>query len=277
MSKEKPVYALITGASEGIGRAISIELARRGKNILLVALPDEKLRDHFDYLSGTYGVDVQYYGIDLSSADADLEVYEWVSGQRYRVNILVNNAGYGFLGAFNSYSRDYYQKLLQINVQTVVGLTRLMMDELLQHKKSYILNVGSIASFYPMPYKIVYAASKYFIYSFTRALREELKKTPVRVSLLCPGPVKTNNDVITRINAAGWLGRLSSLTPEYVAKVSIRRLFRNKSLTTPGLLAKVYYYFEKISPTFIKQLILAQGFRPVENKKEKIQGRRAGN
>jgi short-subunit dehydrogenase len=261
MKSSNSSYALITGASEGIGKAISIELARKGYHQLLVALPDGKLQQHAQHLREEYSIKADTLGIDLTETDADNRIAEWIESNNYKVQLLVNNAGYGYLGSFDNFDRDFYRKLLQININTVVGLTRLLLENLKSHKRSYILNVGSIASFYPMPYKIVYAASKYFIFSFSRALREELKRGPVSVSLLCPGPVRTNPGVMERINAAGKLGRISSISAEQAAHRAVKRLLNGRWLATPGFSAKLYYFMEKITPGFIKQAVLARGFR----------------
>lgn len=253
-------YALITGGSEGIGLAIAGELALRDYGILLVALPDEKIVASGEKLSKEYGVPVFVKGIDLSGDGADLEIFQWVSEEGYKVGILVNNAGFGQLGPFSVYSRDFYHKMIHVNLVNLVGLTRLMLDILKKNERSYILNVGSIASFFPMPYKAVYASTKYFVYSFSRALREELRHEGVSVSLLCPGAVMTNPSVQARISNAGYVAKISSLSPGKVGKIAVRQMLSGRWLIKPGFSAKIAYHTKRLVPCHLMQRMLARKF-----------------
>jgi uncharacterized protein len=254
-------YALVTGGSEGIGRSIAEALALRGYGLLIVALPDEHLELCRLKLEGCSSFPVHRLGIDLSRDGADLEVYRWVESLGITVSVLVNNAGFGHLGGFSHFSRDFYHRLLQVNLLNVVGITRLLMPHLSSSANGYILNIGSIASFFPMPYKTVYASSKYFIYSFSRGLREEMRGGNIHVSILCPGPVSTNPEVMHRIACAGFFGRLTSLSPEYVGTLAVKRLLKGRWLILPGLPAKLFYLIEKFVPSGIKVRFLARQFR----------------
>jgi uncharacterized protein len=256
----KKPFALITGGSEGIGKSIADALARHGYNLLLVALADKKLETTAADLAERHGCTVCHLGIDLSLQDADKQVHEWVESMDVQVSVLVNNAGYGSLGRFTSFDRDFYYHMMMINVVNLVGLTRLMLDNLKRAPESHILNVGSLASFFPMPYKTVYASTKYFIYSFSRALREELRHSGVKVSLMCPGPVSTNDKVKKRIRMAGYFGRLTALNPDEVGVIGVRGMLGGKWMILPGLPAKAGYYFEKVLPLRLKQRLIARQF-----------------
>ncbi|MFO7723489.1 MAG: SDR family NAD(P)-dependent oxidoreductase [Bacteroidales bacterium] len=258
--RTNPPYALITGGSEGIGQSIADALAGQGYNLLLVALPDDKLEASAKALADLHGCVVHHLGVDLTLQNADRQVFEWVKSLGCNVSVLVNNAGYGSLGKFSTFDRDFYHNMMMINVVNVVGLTRLMLDDLQRMPESHILNVGSIASFFPMPYKTVYASTKYFIYSFSRALREELRSSTVKVSLMCPGPVNTNEKVKERIRMAGYIGRATALNPGYVGRLVTRQMLRGKWLILPGFPAKAGYYFEKILPLRLKQRLIARQF-----------------
>ncbi len=261
MNQTDVQYAMVTGGSEGIGKAIATELASRGYGLLIVALPDKNLGTVAVALSRQYQVPVHTLGVDLTRDDVDLEIYQWVTRNHYKLTILVNNAGFGSLGPFMGYDRDFYQRMMHINMVNVVNLSRLMMDILLSADKAHILYVGSIASFYPIPYKVVYASTKYFLYSFSRALREEFRGSHVKVCLLCPGPVYTNSEIKKRITATGILGRMTSLNPSYVGRIAVKRMLRGKWLVLPGLTAKICFMGEKIIPTTMKQWIIAMQFR----------------
>lgn len=254
-------YALVTGGSEGIGRAIAGALAERGFGLLLVALPGEALTESGDYLSSKFNCPVHVFPEDLCDNEADKRIYNWVIENNFRVSVLVNNAGFGSLGPFSSFDRDRYNQMLHVNIVNVVGLTRLMLEMIRSHPAGHILNVGSIASFFPIPYKTVYSSSKYFVYAFSRALREEMRGSKVKVSLLCPGPVNTNADVKARIACAGYFGRKTALEPERVGELAVRRMLRGGWLILPGFPAKFLFYLEKVIPTTLKQRMLAWKFR----------------
>jgi uncharacterized protein len=253
-------FALVTGGSEGIGKSVAERLAQRGFNLMLVALPDEKLEAASREIEERYGCRVHHMGIDLTRQSADKQVFEWVKSHGHPVSVLVNNAGYGSLGGFSCFDRDFYHNMMMINMVNVVGLTRLMLDELREMPESHILNVGSMASFFPMPYKTVYASTKYFIYAFSRALKEELRHTTVKVSLLCPGAVRTNEKVQERIRMAGYIGRATALTPEFVGNKVVDAMLNGKWLILPGFSAKAGYYFEKMIPGHLKQRLIARQF-----------------
>jgi len=252
--------ALITGASKGIGRAFAIECARRGFNLALVSLPDSGLIAIKRYINKHYPVEVKSYEIDLSTSKAPQKIYNWTKEEHIKIQILINNAGLGHLGSFTDYSYEFYESIIRLNIESVVLLTKLFIPELKQQPKGYILNLGSLASFYPIPYKIVYAGSKSFVYSFSRALKSEMKKTPVKVSVLCPGPIVTSPEVIARIKQGGFWGRISSMRAQKMAKISLTALFREKAVIIPGTVNKCLSFFNSITPGSFKQKLLSRKF-----------------
>jgi uncharacterized protein len=258
-AKQPGTYALVTGGSHGIGKAIAGALANEGYNLLLAALPDEALEAAAETLRNIHGCEVKTLGIDLRHDGADRQVGEWVLGLDVPVTVLVNNAGFGHLGAFGQFPRDFYHDLLQVNVLNTVGITRLLMGEL-QSRGGYILNVGSIASFFPIPYKTVYASSKYFMYAFSRGLREEMRGSGLSVSLLCPGPVYTNAEVNARINCAGKIGRWMALQPPQVGEKAVRRMLKGRWLITPGISSRLALVFRHIMPSSLLQRQMAGRF-----------------
>ena len=126
--------------------------------------------------------------------------------------------------------------------------------------KAYILNVGSMASFYDIPYKGIYAASKRFVYSFSRSLREELKDSNVSITVLCPAAVLTNPDVLARNEQMGWASKLTQATPEVVAKFTIDKLLRGKAVAIPGVVPRFYKKLGSIMPYNLKLRILGNQF-----------------
>jgi hypothetical protein len=263
--KDNNLYTLITGASTGIGRAFAIENAKRGYNLALVSLPNSGLDTVIKYIKKHYPITVKYYLIDLTEDDASQKIYDWTREEDITVNILINNAGKGHLGDFLDYESEFYKDLIRLNIESVVLLTRLFLPEMKKLQAAYILNLGSIASYYPMPYKIVYAGSKMFVYSFSRALKEELRHSGVHVSVLCPGPIITSREVIERIRQGGFWGRISSMRAQTLAKLAMDKLFKKKTVIIPGLISKFFILSNRLLSTSFKQKIISRKFRVKKN------------
>ncbi len=259
-------YALITGASTGIGRALAIECARRNMNLALIDLPESGLQQTICYLKKHFLVKIRFLELDLTTPRSAERIYNWSHEHNMAIRMLINNAGKGHLGAFTDYDHAFYEKLVRLNVESVVLLTRLFLPEMKKMDQAYIMNLGSLASFYPIPYKIVYAGSKSFIFSFSRALKAELKNTGVHISILCPGPIITNQEVIQRIRRGGYWARLSTMRSGKMARVAISEMLQGKTLIIPGTINKLFRIASMLVPTPVKQHLLAKKF----NVKEKI-------
>ncbi|MBW8049168.1 MAG: SDR family oxidoreductase [Cytophagales bacterium] len=252
---------LITGGSEGIGKAIAIEFAKRQHDLVLVALPDKNLPECAEYIETKYKVKVHPYPTDLIEKDASQRLYEWCVEQGISVNILVNNAGMGGTFIFEKTDISLFEKIVQLNIQPLISLTHLFIPGMKDYPKAYILNVGSVASFYPIPYKSIYAASKSFVYSFSIALSEELKSSSVKVSVLCPGPTLTHAEVTARIEAQGLIGKLMKMSPDEVARIAVNGLLNGKKIIIPGLLNRFSLFVMKSLPVGWLQYIFEKNIR----------------
>ncbi len=251
MTTRTELFTLITGASTGLGRELARECARLRMNLILVSLPNEGLAELSTQLSIRYQIDVNYYETDLTNR-SDLEkLGNWIR-TNFSVNTVINNAGIGGTQAFDNASTDYLDRLIQLNIRATSLLTRIMIPELKMHRRAYILNVSSMAAFSPLPYKTVYPASKAFIYHFTRGLKAELRHTSIRVSVVNPGPIATNADVMRRIQQQGFLGRLTLLPTPVIARIAIRHMMRGKAVIVPGFLNKVNRLLFQIIPSSIR-------------------------
>ncbi|MEP6711486.1 MAG: SDR family NAD(P)-dependent oxidoreductase [Ferruginibacter sp.] len=248
-------YTLITGASEGFGKALAIECAQRKMNLILVALPGIELQDLAKFIKENYAVKVTAIEKDLCEEKSCHEIFNEVKARGLQVNILVNNAGNGSTGLFSEGNIQLFEKQIKLNVLATTVITHLFIDMLKKNRPAYVLNVGSLASFFPLPKKQVYGATKSFIYYFSNSLRKELKKDRVYVSVLCPGPMNTNSSVRSVIENGNWLIRNSSFSPEKVAPIAIDGLFRKKQVIVPGKLNKCYIIVFSLLPDFIKSLI----------------------
>jgi len=186
-------------------------------------------------------------------------VYTKIKSAGLSISILINNAGIGLENRFESVSANFCSDLMNVNAYTVALLSRLFLQDLQQHPSSYILNVSSLACFTPMPYKGIYAASKAFVYSFSRALATELKSTSVSVSTLCPGPIPTNEQTKNRIQEHGILARMSSIEPEKIACIAISQMLNMKPVIIPGRINRINKFLMFVLPiAFQLELLYAK-------------------
>lgn len=253
-------YALITGAGAGLGKAMARECARRKLNLILVSLPDEGLQSFCNELINNYEIEAHCYELNLADINKVYELADEIN-QSYAVNFLINNAGVGGSKPFDKATPEYIDNIITINVRATTMLTRLLIDNLKQREKAYVLNVASLASFSPFAYKTVYPASKAFIYSFSRGLNEELKNTNIFVSVIHPGPMATNPDVTARIKKHGWFGKLTTVSTHHIAKVAVRQVFRRDSLILPGLINRISWLTMKLTPVWLFLIISAKAFK----------------
>ncbi|MCI8393211.1 MAG: SDR family oxidoreductase [Clostridia bacterium] len=237
--------ALVTGASSGIGRDMAIYLDKLGFDVVLVSRDKEKLEKVKDELKGK----TEIVPMDLSNSENCKELYNKVKD----IDILVNNAGFGTFGSFDETDLDKEIDLIDTNVKAMHILAKLYLKDMLQKDKGHILNVASIAGFMPGPLMCAYYASKAYVVRLSEGIREELrkKKSNVKISVLCPGPVDTNfNDV------AGVRFKLPSYSSNHVAKYAIDKMLRNKFIIVPGLKIKLVRFLAKISPNNVTSKIV---------------------
>ena len=233
-------YALITGASKGIGLAIADELARRSFDVLLVARSESLLQQETQRLTATYGVRSEYLAVDLAEADSAQRVHDWCVQKRYVVQIVVNNAGYGLSGPFESHALEQHLDMLSLNNGTLVQLCYLFLPQLRQQTKSYILNIGSSAAYQAVPRLSLYAASKAFVLQFSRGLRQELKRTSVSVTCVCPGATDTGFIARAQIGEKGRkAAERVNMTPADVARQSVDAMLAGKAEVVTGVINKM--------------------------------------
>ncbi|MGZ8559911.1 MAG: SDR family NAD(P)-dependent oxidoreductase [Chitinophagaceae bacterium] len=251
-------YTLITGASEGFGKALAIECAGRNMNLILVALPGSELHYLTHFIKRNYAVDVIAIEKDLCKDESCMELYTRVTELDLQVNMLINNAGIGSTALFEEGTVDLYEKQIKLNVLATTLITRLFLKTLQRNSRSYILNVGSMASFFFLPKKQVYGATKSFIYSFSKSLRKELRKSNVHVSVLCPGGMNTNLPLTLMNKTGNYLSRLSVMNPEDVVPIAIDGLLKRKEVIIPGKMNNFFMLLDKILPNVIKKIITGQ-------------------
>ena len=239
----KKQYAVVTGASKGLGRELAFELARRGYPTLLVS-STETVHAVREEIVNKYPVDCQSFIVDLSD---EKTVREWAESiaKEYPTSILVNNVGTGGSRAIETADMDYLLRILHLNVLCTTILTKSLLQNLQQNTPAHILNVGSMAGFTATAYKTVYPASKAYVHAFSKSLREELKDTGVSVTLAAPGAMATNAEVSARIAKQGFFGRATLKSTSDIARKYIDGMLRGKRQI---ILNPLSYFLTKIIP-----------------------------
>lgn len=271
-------FALITGASRGIGKALAEECAQLGYDLALVSLPGEELPDLAEAIAQKFKVDVRLLEIDLATTDAADKVLDWVDREGIRVTLLINNAGLGSVGPFAESDRRKHRAMVTLNMYTPYLLMRGLMPMLQAQKQAYVINLSSQAAFFPIPYKATYSATKAFLKYLSLATEYELRGTNVHVSAVCPSGVITSPAIRERIRTAGILAKWISLEPEVVAKISLVKTFKKKRFIVPGTLNRISYFSTLILPEFIRLAFISRKMRnsifdapePVAAPKEKV-------
>ncbi len=182
---------LITGASSGLGKDFAQIFAEKGYNLVLVARSEEKLNKIAKDLEEKYKIKATVLVKDLSEADSATKIYFELKNRDINIDVLINNAGFGKIGAFIDEKLSTYTEMLNLNVTTLTEMTALFLPEMIERNKGKILNIASTAAFQSLPNFGVYAATKAYVLNFTEALHYELKDTNIAVTALCPGPTVT--------------------------------------------------------------------------------------
>ncbi len=252
-------FALVTGASAGIGEAIARGLARRKVPQLLVARSEERLAALATELRALSGVAVEAIALDLASDGAAEKLFAATEGAGRPVGLLVNNAGFGFYGPQEEQGLERTLRMLKLNVATLVELTDRLLGPMRQRRAGLVLNVASTAAFLPVPYMAVYAATKAFVLSYSQALHEELRGRGVVVTALCPGTTRTDFHRVAGL-APGARVRFPSLSAETVAEAGLRGLERGKALVVPNLLDSAWIFTGRLVPRTLPPKIGAAVF-----------------
>lgn len=246
--------ALITGASSGIGLDMAKYLATMKCELILVARDKEKL----ERIQESLPTKVTIIVADLSNEQKVKELY--VLTKNEKIDILINNAGFGVFGNFTETDINKELEMIDTNIKAVHLLTKFFVKDMEKNNFGYILNVASSAAFQPGPLMATYYATKSYVYQLSAALyyEQKKKKTNVHVSVLCPGPVDTNFN-----NVAGVKFGVKPLKSTYVAKYAIDKMFKNKMLIIPGFTMKCAKFFGRFIPT---KLMLSMAYK-IQKKK----------
>lgn len=255
-------YALITGASKGIGKAIAYNLAAKKINLLLIARSGNLLNDIADKLTKKYVIDVKYLSVDLAGKDAAEDIFGWVTSNNVQIDILINNAGYGLSGNFETYTAQDHADMMNVNMISMVKLTSLFLPILKQQDRSYILNIASAAAYQAVPYLSTYAASKSFVVSFSRGLQFELRKTNVSVTCISPGGTNTDFAITAGIGKKAMkAGEKLNMAPSDVADIAINSMFKKKREVITGFINKLGAFIVWLTPKRLSEKFAANLYK----------------
>ena len=240
--------ALITGASGGLGLSFVNLFAKDGYDLVLVARNGERLEEIKKDVEQKYNIKALVVAKDLCSPSGADEVYEATKQAGINIDVLVNNAGFGDFGEFHNSDINKQIRMVDLNCIALMHLCHLYLPDMLKQKSGNILNVDSIAAFQPGPLMSVYYATKAFVLSFSQALTRELKGTGVKVTALCPGPIRTNFDNAADLGESGLFKNLKVWDPDTVAEFGYKNMKKGKSLCVCGFLNKLIVFANRLAP-----------------------------
>ena len=237
--------ALITGASSGIGKEISLYLNSLGYELYVVSKSKKKLDKVYKDIKGK----ITLIELDLSKEENCYKLFEQLKDED--IDILVNNAGFGDAGNFTETDLNKELDMINVNIKAYHILMKLFLSIFTKRNYGRILNVASMAGFMPGPYMAAYYATKSYIVNLSLGIAEELKQmnSNVKMSVFCPGPVKTNFSNVAKVHF-----NISSLEAEKAAKIAINGMFKNKTIILPNNM-KINYVLVKIAPIGIVTMV----------------------
>lgn len=235
--------ALVTGASSGIGKAFVYELAQKNINLVITARSAGKLQQIAADVTAKYKVAVSIIIADLAELDGPDKIFNELKTLKLSVDLLINNAGIGKWSNFLDEAPDVYEKMINLNIQSLVKLSHLLLPDMLKKKNGGIINIASTGALQPCPYIAVYCASKAFVLSFSEALYGEFHDKGIKVTAICPGNTRTEFQTVANANSKG----MTYDSAEKVAKESLDAMLKNQTTKIIG--------FNNFLQSFIPRLL----------------------
>ena len=248
-------WALVTGASRGLGYEFSKKLSQEGYNLIICSRTESKLKEVKKEIEDVYSNRVKYFQVDLTLKKEIKMMLKNLQRKNISVDILINNAGFGNSGRIEETDFDRDLSMINLNIRALTFLTKYFIKEMKMRNRGYILNVSSTAAFQPGPMGSIYYASKTYVLNFSLALQRELRNSDVHLSVVCPGPTKTRFFKESNLENSK-LKKMNMMTPEKVVNISLKNLFKNKKLIIPGFSNKILYWISKITPVKLSNIIV---------------------
>ena len=237
------LYAVVTGASSGIGAEMAKYLARQGYDMILTARRTARLEKLKRAFKRRYGTKTIVISADLSTREGCSELYEQISG--YDIEVFINNAGFGDAGPFIETDLEKEISMIDVNVRAVHILTKLMLRYFKERGSGYLLNVASSAGLFPAgPFMATYYSTKAYVTSLTSAIAEELREqgSDIYIGALCPGPVNTEFNEVANVQFA-----LNGISPKYCAVYAIKQMFKRKEIIVPTFRMKFVVFIQRFA------------------------------
>jgi short-subunit dehydrogenase len=245
---------LITGASSGIGRELAKCFAADGSRLALVARSGGELQALADEMRKLHQVEARIFAMDLTRPEAPSHLLSHLETAGLKVDVLVNNAGFGAQGLFAEIPLDRQLQMVQLNITTLTHLTRLLLPGMITRGRGGILNVASTAAFQPGPHMAVYYATKAYVLSLSEALTEELSRTGLTVTVLCPGPTQTNFFAAAELRGSK-LTRMGVMAAEDVARIGYRAFRRRRAVAIAGFHNRLLAFSVRLTPRAVARKI----------------------
>ncbi|BAY08600.1 SDR family NAD(P)-dependent oxidoreductase [Calothrix sp. NIES-2098] len=246
--RKRKKTALITGAASGIGYELAYIFALNDYNLVLVDRMAHKLAEVTDQFCKKFGILVKPVVKDLSVQTSPEEIFNELQQEDIKVDVLVNNAGFGIHGLFNETNLNTELEMLQVNLVCLTHLTKLFLKDMVKQGEGKVLNLSSAAAFQPGPLMAVYFATKAYVLSFSQALACELEGTGVTVTALCPGPTESAFHERTGIAGAKQIESNNMMDAQTVARIGYRALMEGKTVAIPGLKNKLLAEIVRFTP-----------------------------
>ena len=259
MDRWQGKWALVTGASAGIGSILARQLAARGAHLVLTARRQDRLNALAAQIHAAHDVSVEVFAADLAQPATPDALFAFTRQKNIAVEILVNNAGFGAYGRFDEISLHRQLEMLQVNMAAVVHLTHLYLPGMIARHRGDILILASTAGFQAVPYIATYAATKSFDLSFAEALAEEVRPHGIHFTALCPGATSTE---FQQVAAQPDYAFRSPESPENVARVGLDALARGKPLVISGARNRLMMESQRLAPRRLVTSMAARLMRP---------------
>jgi len=257
-------YLMISGATGGLGSALVVECAKRGYNLYLTDISEEGAR-FARSIAETYRIDVRYRACDLTSSQARQVLFDQLKSEGCNFWGLVNVAGFDNEGAFLEQTREQILGIIQVDVESTVDMTHSILELRARDRRFMLINVCSLAAFFPMPYKATYSASKRFLVEFSRAINEEIREFG-SVTALCPSGLPTTLASLRKISAQGFWGKITMMNVETVARKTIEHGLRGKAVYIPGFLNCVFQWLGTLIPPALVAKYIGKRWRIAQKK-----------
>jgi len=262
MIGSKGKYAIVTGASCGIGYELAKILAKDGKDIVVIARSRDRLEDLKKEIESKHGTKVKVLAKDLSDPKAPPQIFSELEKEKIAVDVLVNNAGYGVYGMFLETDLQEELAMIQVNAVSLTHLTKLFLKGMVRDKSGYILNAASLCAFLPTPMEAVYCSTKSFVLHFSEALANELQGTGVKVTCLCVGLARTEFQKRARMENCKAAKR-KMMDAATVAEAGYKALKRGKLIEIPGMIYKFAPWFARLAPRNVVTRVVRSQHEPV--------------